>query len=469
MSMAASSEVSAAAQRFITFLNRSVTPFHAIHELSNRLKSDGFTEVRESEDWKLQPNGKYFVTKNDSTIFAFAIGGQFRPGSGFSMVVGHTDSPSLRVKPISTETSSKFLQVGVSTYGGGTWRSWFDRDLAIAGQICYKLEGHLHRKLIDSKEPILCIPNLAIHLEPDREKTTCNKEVEIRPILCTETMAKLQGNEAFNSTEGGPNILGDHHPVFLQYLARLANCEPENIVDLDLYLYDSQAAAITGLFKEFISGQRLDNLVGAYTCVEGLVESLADNSLTNDSNIRIAAAYDNEEVGSASAQGADSNFNEWCLRRIFNDLGENQSSLFERGIGRSMIVSADQAHAQHPNFPARHEDNHKPAFHGGVVVKINHNQRYATTSTTHSILKEIAHSSGVPLQQFVVRNDMACGSTVGPMLATKLGCRTVDVGCPQLAMHSIREFADTSSIHYATRLYTEFYRRFPTVIEDFKP
>uniref|UniRef100_A0AC34GPU5 Aspartyl aminopeptidase n=1 Tax=Panagrolaimus sp. ES5 TaxID=591445 RepID=A0AC34GPU5_9BILA len=468
MSIAASTEVSAAAQRFVTFLNRAVTPFHAISELSKHLKGDGFAELRESEDWKLQPNGKYYVTKNNSTIFAFAIGGEFKPGSGVSMIVGHTDSPSLRVKPISTESCAKFLQVGVSCYGGGTWRSWFDRDLAIAGELTYKRDGHLHRQLVDSKDAILCIPNLAIHLEPDREKTTFNKEVELRPILCSEALAKLQGNEAINPTSG-PNILEDHHPVFLRYLGRLANCEPEEIVDLDLYLYDSHQAAITGLFKEFISGQRLDNLVGAYTCVEGLLESLADNSLTKDSNIRIAAAYDNEEVGSSSAQGAESNFNEWCLRRIFNELGESQASLFERGIGRSMIISADQAHAQHPNYAARHEENHRPAFHGGVVVKINHNQRYATTSTTHSILKEIAHSAGVPLQQFVVKNDMACGSTVGPMLATKLAIRTVDVGCPQLAMHSIREFADTSSIVYATRLYTEFYRRFPTVIEDFKP
>jgi aspartyl aminopeptidase len=468
MSVIASTEVSAAAQRFVTFLNRAVTPFHAVSELSKHLKSDGFNELRESEDWNLQPNGKYFVTKNNSTLFAFAIGGEFKPGSGFSMVVGHTDSPSLRVKPISTETSAKFVQVGVSTYGGGTWRSWFDRDLAIAGELTYKRDGHLHRQLIDSKDPILCIPNLAIHLEPDREKMTFNKECELRPILCSEALAKLQGNEAFNPANG-PNILEDHHPVFLRYLSRLANCEPEEIVDLDLYLYDSQPSAITGLFKEFISSQRLDNLVGAYTCVEGLLESLADNSLTKDSNIRIAAAYDNEEVGSASAQGADSNFNEWCLRRIFNELGEVQASLFERGIGRSMVVSADQAHAQHPNYPTRHEENHRPSFHGGIVVKINHSQRYATTSTTHSILKEIAYSAGVPLQQFVVRNDMACGSTVGPMISAKLGVRTVDVGCPQLAMHSIRELADTTSILYATRLFTEFYRRFSSVVEDFKP
>ena len=246
-----------------------------------------------------------------------------------------------------------------------------------------------------------------------------------------------QASEAVTPADG-PHVVNDHHPVFLRYLGRLAGCEAEEIVDLDLYLYDSQPAAITGVFKEFISSQRLDNLVGAYTSVEGLLESFTDNSLAQDSNIRIAASYDNEEVGSASAQGADSNFNEWCLRRIFNELNDSNSSSFERGIASSMIVSADQAHAHHPNYPAKHEDNHRPAFHGGVVVKINVNQRYATTSTTHSILKEIAHSANVPLQQFVIRNDSACGSTVGPMLATKLGCRTVDVGCPQLAMHSIR-------------------------------
>jgi len=463
-----SPEFTAAAQKFITFLNKAVTPFHAVKELSSRLTSVGFTELRESEAWNLKPNGRYYVTKNDSTIFAFAVGGQFKVGSGFSMVVGHTDSPSLRIKPISTESASKFLQVGVSTYGGGIWRTWFDRDLAVAGQVIYKRDGHLHKTLVDSREPILFIPNLAIHLEPNREKISINNETELRPVLCTEALAKIEELPAINPSDG-PNVLGNHHPVFLHLISKLASCNPEEIVDLDLYLYDSQPAAITGLYKEFISAQRLDNLVGAYTSIEGLIESLGDKSLENDGNVRIAAAYDNEEVGSASAQGADSNFTEWCLRRIFNDLGDPNSSAFERGIGRSYLISADQAHACHPNFSARHEDCHRPSFHSGVVVKINVNQRYATTSTTHSILKEIAHSAQVPLQQFVVRNDSACGSTVGPMLATKLGLRTVDVGCPQLAMHSIREFADTSSILFALKLYSEFYNRLPAVLEDFKP
>uniref|UniRef100_A0AC34Q872 Aspartyl aminopeptidase n=1 Tax=Panagrolaimus sp. JU765 TaxID=591449 RepID=A0AC34Q872_9BILA len=461
-----SAELTVAAQKFVAFLNKAVTPFHAVKELASRLASVGFTELRECDAWSLVPNGRYYVTKNDSTLFAFAIGAQFKIGSGFSMVVGHSDSPALRVKPVSTESSAKFLQVGVSTYGGGIWRSWFDRDLAIAGQVFFKRDGHLHRVLVDSREPVLYIPNLAIHLEPNREKTTMNNEAELRPILCTEAMAKLQVHEAVNEPKN-PNILSDHHPVFLHFISKLAKCQPEELVDLDLYLYDSQAAAIGGLFKEFIASQRLDNLVGAYTSVEGLIESLSDESLETESNIRIAAVYDNEECGSASAQGADSNFNEWCLRRIFNELGDPNSSAFERSIGRSFLISADQAHACHPNYVARHEDCHKPAFHSGVVVKINHNQRYATTSTTHAILKDIAASAGVPLQQFVVRNDSACGSTVGPMLATKLGLRTVDVGCPQLAMHSVREFADTSSIFLAIKLYSEFYHKLPSLIADF--
>lgn len=186
---------------------------------------------------------------------------------------------------------------------------------------------------------------------------------------------------------------------------------------------------------EFISGARLDNQVGTYTAISGLLESLTGESFKNDPQIRIAACFDNEEVGSDSAMGASSSFTEFVLRRLS---AGGSTTAFEEAIGKSMLISADQAHATHPNYSAKHEENHRPAFHGGVVVKVNVNQRYATTSTTHAALKQVAFEAQVPLQVVVVRNDSPCGSTVGPILATKLGLQTVDVGCPQLAMHSIR-------------------------------
>ncbi|CAG9539057.1 unnamed protein product [Cercopithifilaria johnstoni] len=462
----ASIEVKKAAIDFVTFLNKAVTPFHAVEESANRLRDAGFQELKESEHWTIEPSKKYFVTKNKSTILAFAVGGKYRPGNGYSMVVAHTDSPSLRVKPISKLCSDKYLQVGVSTYGGGIWHTWFDRDLSIAGEVIYKKDNAIVRKLVNIDAPILFIPNLAIHLtsSSERNKFEFNNETNLRPIIATLTTKSLNENakKCWADDVDASSVINDHHMVFLDTVANAADCEPNNILDLDLYLYDHQKATIGGVHEEFISGQRLDNLVGAYTCISGLLKSVAaDDALTNEENIRLAACYDNEECGSGSAQGAASSFTEWVLRRLA--AGDSQAA-FEEAMGKSFLISADQAHAVHPNYREKHEECHKPDLHGGIVVKINVDQRYATTATTHSVLKQIACLAGVPLQKVVIRNDMPCGSTVGPILSTRLGIQTVDVGCPQLAMHSIRELTSASSIHQAATLYSTFYQQIPHVL-----
>ncbi|VDK77189.1 unnamed protein product [Litomosoides sigmodontis] len=464
----ASSEVKKAAKDFVTFLNKAVTPFHAVEESAKRLRDAGFQELGESEHWIIEPLKKYFVTKNKSTILAFAVGGKYRPGNGYSMIVAHTDSPSLRVKPISKLCNDKYLQVGVSTYGGGVWRTWFDRDLSIAGQVIYKKDDAIVQKLVNIDAPVLFIPNLAIHFtsNSERNRFEFNNEINLRPIIATLATEKLNKNTKENRTcDAGINVssvIKDHHMVLLDTVADAAGCEPSNILDLDLYLYDHQKATIGGVHEEFISGQRLDNLVGVYTCISGLLKSVeAEDALAGEENIRLAACYDNEECGSQSAQGAASSFTEWVLRRLA--AGDSQAA-FEEAMGKSFLISADQAHAVHPNYSEKHEECHRPGLHGGIVVKINVNQRYATTAITHSVLKQIACLSGVPLQKVVVRNDMPCGSTIGPILSTRLGIRTVDIGCPQLAMHSIRELTDTSSIHQATTLYSAFYQQIAHVL-----
>ncbi|KJH53012.1 putative aspartyl aminopeptidase [Dictyocaulus viviparus] len=455
------------ADEFITFLNKSVTPFHAVEECKERLIQSGFEELAESTDWDIKPDGKYFVTKNRSAIVAFAVGGKYTPGNGFSIVVGHTDSPSLRVKPISKLQSEKFNQVGVSTYGGGIWRTWFDRDLSVAGEVVVKTKKSLSRRLVNIENPILYIPNLAIHLTKDRDTFTCNNETELRPIL--ETFASNGINSSNKDdklnekdSKDPRDIIADHHSSFLELIASAARTSPEKLVDLDLYLYDANPARIGGLKEEFITGARLDNLMGVYTAIQGLITSLKDKqSLSNDTNIRVAVCFNNEEVGSQSAMGAKSSFTEYVLRRLCTS---DQPCAFERAISRSMLVSADQTHASHPNYAKKHEDNHRPRFHEGVVVKINVSQRYATTSTTHALLKQVAAEAKVPLQKYVVRNDSPCGTTVGPILAARLGIATVDVGCPILAMHSIREFADTSSISHAIQLYATFFKRMSFIL-----
>ncbi|VDM52880.1 unnamed protein product [Angiostrongylus costaricensis] len=460
-------EIRREAEEFVSFLNKAVTPFHAVKECKERLQQSGFEEILEASDWDIRPGGKYFVTKNRSTIIAFAIGGEYVPGNGFSIVVGHTDSPCLRVKPISKLQSEKFNQVGVSTYGGGIWRTWFDRDLAVAGEVVIRGDS-LSRRLVNIEQPILYIPSLAIHLTKDRDTFKCNTETELRPILETFASAGISTTKSSNKTDEARDprdIVADHHSSFIELIAAAANTSPEQIVDLDLYLYDANPARIGGLKEEFIVGARLDNLLGTYTAIQGLITSVKDERLlSNDSNIRIVACFDNEEVGSQTAMGAQSSFTEYVLKRL--NFG-GQPHAFEQAIGRSVLISADQAHASHPNYADKHEDNHRPRFHDGVVVKVNVNQRYATTSTTHALLKQVAAEANVPLQVVVVRNDSPCGSTVGPILAARLGIQTIDVGCPQLAMHSIREMTDTSSISHAIRLYAVSFCIFSAVLNNF--
>ncbi|KAI1710417.1 aminopeptidase I zinc metalloprotease (M18) domain-containing protein [Ditylenchus destructor] len=478
------------AKSFLNFLNKSVTPFHAVQSCVEILQEAGFKEVREKENFKVKPGDKLFIKKNHSTIFAFAVGGQYKPGAansnhGFSIVVAHTDSPCLRMKPVSKKSAEKFLQVGVSPYGGGLWRTWFDRDLSLAGQVVFKRKDSdaiLH-KLVNVRRPILNIPNLAIHLTPDPTKPfEFNKETHLTPILATmdESAAGSKCPEGENREQGGKlncSIVEDHHEQLLNVIAEEAGCGVEELVDLDMYLYDVQEATLTGLREEFISGARLDNLLGTYTAITGLVNSLQDpKSFETDPNVRLVACYDHEEVGSSSAQGAASSFTQWLMRRLSvpnNGEGgksaEDPQTCFERAIGNSYMISADQAHACHPNYAQSHEDKHKPAFHKGVVVKINVNQSYATSVMTHAVLKVIADKAQVPLQKFVIRNDSRCGSTVGPILATRLGLQTVDVGCPQMAMHSIRELADVTSVEQAVQLYSKFFETLPSVLASIQP
>ncbi|CAJ0957409.1 unnamed protein product, partial [Mesorhabditis belari] len=451
-----SDETLALAREFVHYLDKAVTPFHAVAECADRLRASGFKELDMGSRWDIAAGGKYFVTKNNTTIFAIVVGGQYQPGNGFSIVAAHSDSPCLRVKPKSKLESEGCLQVGCSTYGGGLWRTWFDRDLSLAGMIVVKTDTGLLHKLVDLRGPIMTIPSLAIHLQEDRSsKFDWNNETHLRPILLTNAFPGV-----------GEKTSDQHHPQLLTLIAKSAEVDPLNIVSMDLYLYDAQKPAITGLFNEFISGGRLDNQVGMYTSVSALIASLSDGAVESDPNIRIAACFDNEEVGSQSAQGADSMYIQWVLRKLSNS--PSNPVAFEEAMAKSVLISADQAHAVHPNYKEKCDENHRVSIHGGPVIKLNVNQRYATTATTSAIVKEIADEAGIPIQEFVVKNDSPCGSTIGPMLSANLGLATVDMGCPQLAMHSIREMAGTSSILQAVALYTKFYSRLPSLLAHTK-
>ncbi|XP_052829878.1 aspartyl aminopeptidase [Octopus bimaculoides] len=452
--------VLSSAEEFLKFVNASPSPYHATDALKTMLKDAGFEELRESNHWTLENSKKYFLTRNESTLIAFAVGAQYKPGNGFSLVGAHVDSPCLKVKPVSRKERHGYLTVGVQCYGGGIWASWLDRDLTVAGRVMIDNGKGLEHRLVNVKKPILRIPHLAIHLQRDiNDKLTLNKEDHLNPILATKVQAHL--NEE-NSTKSSK--CEKHHSVLMKLLSQELQVEPNQIMDFELCLADTQPAVIGGICEEFIFSPRLDNLVNSFCACKALIASCQENSLAKEKNIRMIALYDNEEVGSDSAQGAASLLTELVMRRIC----QGTALAFEEAIPKSYHLSADQAHAVHPNYGEKHEDLHHVEMHKGYVLKINANQRYASTAITCAILRKIAAQANVPLQDFVIRNDSVCGSTIGPILSQKIGIPTVDVGSPQLSMHSIREQCCTTSIAHGIALFEAFFKNYPEIFDNMK-
>ena len=442
--------------------------------------------IRERDSWAstVQPGGKYYLTRNGSSIVAFAIGRKWRPGNPVSIVGAHTDSCCLRLKPVSKKSNAGYLQVGVEAYGGGIWHSWFDRDLSLAGRVLVNEGGNFVQKLVKVDKPLLRIPTLAIHLHR-QSNFDPNKETELFPIAGLveaelnkgakdEAAVEGEGEEDFRPLE---NMTERHHPAVLDVVANELNIKVADIADFELVLYDTQKACIGGLKDELIFSPRLDNLEMTYCSVMGLISSVSDSSsLDNDSTIRLTVCFDHEEIGSQSAQGAHSNLLPSVIRRLSSVAGNRDASsdgsyvaihhegeeatAYEQTLSRSFLVSADMAHAVHPNYAAKYEPNHQPAMNKGVVVKINANQRYATNSPGIVLIQECARLTGVPLQLFVVRNDSPCGSTIGPGLAARLGMRTLDLGNPQLSMHSIRETGGSADVEHAIKLFDGFFARY---------
>jgi aspartyl aminopeptidase len=400
-------------EELIQFIDASPTPFHAVAWLAKMLECHGFIRLEEDQVWNLEEDKDYYVTRNDSSIIAFT----YPPCAekGYTIVGAHTDSPHLRLKPNPLTTVAGVKRLGVEPYGGVLLNPWFDRDLSLAGRVVY-LEGDVRREaLINIASPIAVIPSLAIHLDRDANTSrTVNAQTDIVPIIATGEI----DFEKFILSQIREDTTG---------LTLLAH---------ELSFYDSQKGSFVGVNEEFITSARLDNLLSCYVGMSALMETSYPMMVT---------CMDHEEVGSDSHVGAGGTFVEETLRKI---AGESFSTLMRR----SLMVSCDNAHAQHPNFPTKHESEHAPILNQGVAIKINSNQRYATSSRTMGRFVQCARSLHIPTQTFVTRSDLGCGSTIGPITATRLGVETIDVGVPTLAMHSIRELSGVSDAYGLYRI-----------------
>eukprot|EP00601_Ochromonadales_sp_CCMP2298_P000568 CAMPEP_0173169664 /NCGR_PEP_ID=MMETSP1141-20130122/830_1 /TAXON_ID=483371 /ORGANISM="non described non described, Strain CCMP2298" /LENGTH=470 /DNA_ID=CAMNT_0014091517 /DNA_START=6 /DNA_END=1418 /DNA_ORIENTATION=- len=455
------------AKRCIQFLDASPEPFHVIKTVVTRLSSQGFLPLDEGDLWKegglLKAGGKYYFTRNGSSLVAFVIGGRYQAGNGFKVLGAHTDSPNLRVKPKSKKSSSGMIQLNVETYGGGLWHTWFDRDLSLAGRVILRSGDKFSHRLVKIDRPILRIPNLCIHLQSakEREAFSVNKQDHLAPILTAEVAANLSHTEG---TEGKKADVwrSAQQPELLTLVAGELGCSVEEIADFELSLYDTQGAAVSGMSGEFLCSSRLDNLASCFTALEAL-EYHAAECCAGDEDVSVVALFDHEEVGSQSAAGAGSTLIADAIDRIGHALGGPDMEVNRAARQRSFILSVDQAHAIHPNYASKHDRTLAPVMNGGIVIKTNNNQRYTTNGVTGFFVRELGRRSGVPIQEFAVRNDCPCGSTIGPMLSTSTGIRAVDLGMPQLSMHSIREMMGVADLQHGVDLFKAYFRDFREV------
>ncbi len=420
------------------FLTASPDPFHAVANSIVKLEAAGFEHIRKRDPFVLQPGGKYYYTINHSTLVAFTVGAEYMPGNGFVIIGGHTDSPNLKAKPVSKKTSNGCVQLGVECYGGGLWHTWFDRDLGISGRVLIRKEdGRIEQQFVNLSTPIARVSTLCIHLQSPEERKAfaVNKETHTSPIIGTQTVLERGAEEQLNNSD----LENRHEPALLQAIAKKLGVKVSQMADMELNLYDVQPASIGGLANEFLYSARLDNLATVFCSIEALVDHSSDLSKAND--VSLVALFDHEEIGSQSAHGAGSPVMGEAVRRIsFALAGETYNpDVYASCVRNSFVLSCDQAHAVHPNYASKHEANHAPKLNGGVVIKTNSNQRYTTNGVTGFVIRELGRKANVPIQEFVVRNDCPCGSTIGPIISANTGIRTVDVGMPQLSMHSCRE------------------------------
>ena len=414
--------------RLLDFIRRSPSPFHVVSNIKERLLEKGFQELKEHELWDMTEGGNYFVTRNESSLMAFRIPG--KDFQGFQIIASHSDSPSFKIKEnASMESEKRYTKLNVERYGGMLCAPWFDRPLSVAGRIMVRQEGKICSKLVNIDRDLLLIPSLAIHMNREaNEGYKYNIQTDLLPLL---------GDERAKDR-------------FMELVAEEAGVRPEDIIADDLFLYNRQAGTIWGANKEYLSSPKLDDLECVWTSLEGFVRS------EGSENVCVFCTFDNEEVGSVTKQGAASTFLKDTLLRINWGMDRNEEQYYT-ALASSFMISADGAHAVHPNKGEKTDPVNRPYLNGGIVLKYSANQKYTTDAVSAAVMKTICEKAEIPVQVFVNRSDMAGGSTLGNLSNTQVAVNTADIGVAQLAMHSSYETSGVKDVRYLVRLAEEFY------------
>lgn len=415
-------QTKAQAQDLLNFIDASPSPWHAVNTVEQRLLSQGFTQLHETQAWQIKPAGSYYVIRGGASIIAFTLGSQALNETGFRMVGAHTDSPGLRLKPNAAYGNDGLVRIGVEVYGGPILATFTDRDLSVAGRVTVRtatgFETCFETRLLKFDDAVMRLPNLAIHMnrEVNDKGLVLNKQTEL-PLIFGESEAGVEADKQF-----------------LNHIADALAVEAKDILTFELTVFDTQKGVFWGANQEFIADSQLDNLASCHAALSALLATDKPKSSC------ICALFDHEEVGSESAAGACGSFLADVVSRISSGLQSGEEARLQ-AMAQSFFISADMAHAYHPNHPSAYEPCHHVLVNKGPVIKTNANQRYSTNADTAARFITLCENANIPYQQYAHRTDLGCGSTIGPIVASNLGVPSVDIGSPMWAMHSIRESA----------------------------
>lgn len=419
----------------LNFIKQATSPFHVVESSASLLDEAGFTSLDITEKWSLEVGHSYYTIPFGTTLFAFTLPENME-NTSFRIEASHTDHPCLRIKPIAELQEGDYLRLDTGVYGGPILNTWLDRPLSIAGKVTLKSDQLFrpNTKLIDMKRAILTIPNLAIHLNRDVNKgIELNKQTDLIPLMGVAEQELLQKD------------------YFIQFLAKELDVNVEDILDFDLYIYNAESGDLLGMQEDFISSPRLDNLTSVYACVKGIIDAKQSDS------INVIALFDNEEIGSLTKQGADSNLMGLVLEKIYESFSLGRSA-FNEAIMKSFLLSVDVGHCLHPNKPEKNDPVNKTLLNRGLVIKVDLNQKYAFDTEAIGVIQQICIADQIPYQKFINRSDIIGGSTLGAMVSSKLPMKTVDVGVPLLAMHSARELMGVKDQTALNQLMVSFFQ-----------